>query len=289
MLVVLSLVQAPTLGWVSPEIMVSAAAGLVLLGAFLVIEHRSKNPLMPLGLLRRSTLRGGMFVIAAFMASFGMQFFFLTLYLELALHMPPIAAGLSFLPLAVLIVVGNTVGGKLATRFEVRRLLPAGLAIGAVGMATYTLLGPSYSLPTLVLGGMIAGFGQGFTFTTAYLVAGSGVETGRQGVASGMTATAQQLGGAIGLALLVDLLSARLQTPGDLGLALDGTSVPGLVPALHWVFAAQAAVALAAALVGALVIGWRRVGQPNRQAEPRMLAELAASARSGSEMTRGSS
>ena len=220
MLVVLSLVQAPALGWVSPETMVSAAVGLVLLGAFLVIEHRSKNPLMPLGLLRRSTLRGGMFVIAAFMASFGMQFFFLTLYLESALHMTPIAAGLSFLPIAVLIVVGNTVGGKLATRFEVRRLLPVGLAIGSVGMATYTLLGPSYSLPTLVLGGMIAGFGQGFTFTTAYLVAGSGIETGRQGVASGMTATAQQLGGAIGLALLVDLLSVRLQNPGDLGLGL---------------------------------------------------------------------
>jgi len=132
-------------------------------------------------------------------------------------------------------------------------VLPWGLAIGATGVLAYTQLGASDTLSVLVLGEMIAGFGQGMTFTTAYLVAGSGVEAERQGIASGMASTAQQVGGSIGLALLVDLLSSKLQSRDPLGMVLDGTTVSALVPALKSVFVAQAAVALAAALLVALV------------------------------------
>ena len=253
LLVVLSLVQLPMRGWESPATLLPAALGLGLLVAFLAIEHRSRTPLMPLSLFRRRTLATGMVVTAAFMASFGMQFFFLTLYLQSALHMSPLVAGLHFLPLAAFIVVGNAIGGRLATRFGAAHVLPWGLAIGATGVLAYTQLGASDTLSVLVLGEMIAGFGQGMTFTTAYLVAGSGVEAERQGIASGMASTAQQVGGSIGLALLVDLLSSKLQSRDPLGMVLDGTTVSALVPALKSVFVAQAAVALAAALLVALV------------------------------------
>jgi MFS family permease len=184
MLVVLSLVQAPMHGWASPGTVLPGAIGAALLGIVLAIEYRSRTPLMPLTLLRRSTLWSAIIITAAIMASFGMQFFFLTLYLQSALQMMPILAGVHFLPLAVFIVVGNIVGGKLATRFGASRMLPAGLVIGAVGLFTYTLLGSSYSLSVLVPAEMIAGFGQGVAFTSAYLIAGSGVEADRQGVAS---------------------------------------------------------------------------------------------------------
>jgi predicted MFS family arabinose efflux permease len=233
---------------------------VALLGTFLAIEHRSRTPLMPLALLRRPTLWSGMIITAAIMASFGMQFFFLTLYLQSALQMTPILAGVHFLPLAAFIVVGNTVGGKLATRFDASRVLPFGLAIGAVGLFTYTMLGASYSLSVLILAEVIAGFGQGIAFTSAYLIAGSGVEADRQGVASGMVSTAQYVGGSIGLALLVDLMSSHLQGGVSIGLVLDGTSVPGLVTALKWVFTAQASVAAAAALLAALLIWQRLIG-----------------------------
>jgi hypothetical protein len=113
---------------------------------------------------------------------------------------------------------------------------------------------------------VFAGFGQGIVFTTAYLVAGSGVEANRQGVASGMASTAQQLGGSIGLAVLVDLLSAGLGASQASGLVLDGTSVPGLLHALHWVFAAQAGIALLGAVAAALVIG-RRLGDREKEAD----------------------
>jgi predicted MFS family arabinose efflux permease len=260
MLVVLSLVQAPMHGWASLGTALPGAIGVVLLGVFFAIEHRSRTPLMPLALLRRPTLWSGMIITAAIMASFGMQFFFITLYLQSALQMTPIVAGVHFLPLAAFIVVGNTVGGKLATRFDASRVLPLRLAIGAVGLFTYMLLGASYSLSVLVLAEMIAGFGQGIAFTSAYLIAGSGVEADRQGVASGMASAAQYVGGSIGLALLVDLLSSHLQGRVNIGLVLDGTSVPGLIPALKWVFTAQACVALAAALLAALLIRQRLMG-----------------------------
>jgi predicted MFS family arabinose efflux permease len=261
LLVVLALVQAPVVGWASPETVTPAAVGILLLGAFLWIEHRSRDPLMPLELLRRPTLWGGMLVTAAFMASFGLQFFFLTLYLQSLLHETPLIAGVSFLPLALFVVLGNRVGGRLATRYGAARLLPAGMSIGALGLLTYVLLGPTLSLPTLLAGEVIAGFGQGIVFTAAYLIAESGVEPQRQGVASGMASTAQQLGGSIGLAVLVDLLSAGLGASQASGLVLDGTSVPGLLHALHWVFAAQAGIALLGAVAAARVID-RRLGEP---------------------------
>ena len=121
LLVVLALVQAPVLGWASPGTAIPAAVGVVLMSAFLWIEHRSRNPLMPLQLLRRPTLWGGMLVTAAFMASFGLQFFFLTLYLQSLLHETPLIAGMSFLPLAALVVLGNRVGERLATRYGAAR------------------------------------------------------------------------------------------------------------------------------------------------------------------------
>jgi MFS family permease len=195
-----------------------------------------------------------------------LQFFFLTMYLQSSLRESPLIAGVSFLPLALLVVVGNNVGGRLATRYGAARVLPWGMVIGAVGLLAYVFLGARLSLPTLLAGEAIAGFGQGMAFTTAYLVAGSGIGADRQGVASGMASTAQQLGGSIGLAVLVDLLSARLGALGGHGLVLDGTSVPGLIPALHWVYAAQASLALIGAAAAALVIG-RRLPR-RREAEP---------------------
>lgn len=256
-LVVLGLVEASELGWGSAEALLAGAAGLIMLGVFVLIELRSEAPLMPVALLKNRHLWGGVLVTASFMASFGMQFFFLTLYLERAVGDSPIVAGLIFLPLAALNVLGNRVGGRLASRYGLGWVLPGGLVVGALGMALYVRLGTGGSLGALLLAEAIAGFGQGVTFTTAYLAAGSGVPGARQGVASGMASTAQQVGGSIGLALLVDLLSARLGVGGG-GIAAAGASAGLLLPALRWVFVAQAGIALGAAVVAAKVLAKSR-------------------------------
>jgi MFS family permease len=263
MLVVLAFAQAPAFGWADPATWLPAGVGLTLLGAFLWIEHRATSPLMPLALLRRGTLYGAMLVAAAFMASLGLQFFFLTMYLQSALHQTALAAGVSVLPLAGAIFAGNEVGGRLATRFGARRVLPFGLAMGGFGLLMYAFLGASGYVPVLVAGEIIAGLGQGVAFSTVYIIAASGVESGRQGVASAMTSTAQFLGGSIGLALLVDVLTSRLPGSSAGTPTLDGGSIPGLLSALHWAFAAQAVIALAGTLVAALVIGRTRIEHGN--------------------------
>src|SRR6266536_2021212 len=198
MAIVDSLVSAPTQGWTSVRTLVGGAIGLVLLAAFVVVELRSRSPLMPLRLLRIRTVRGGVLVTAAFMSSFGLQLFFLTLYLQQGLGQAPLKAGLSFLPLVLSVVAGTQVGGRLVGRVGISRTLAAGMTFGAVGLALYLRLPATPSLAILLPGMIVAGLGQGVAFTTMYVAAGTGVARGEQGVASALAATAL-LGAAVAL------------------------------------------------------------------------------------------
>src|SRR6266498_1468426 len=254
MAIVDSLVSAPTQGWTSVRTLVGGAIGLVLLAAFVVVELRSRSPLMPLRLLRIRTVRGGVLVTAAFMSSFGLQLFFLTLYLQQGLGQAPLKAGLSFLPLVLSVA--------------------AGMTFGAVGLALYLRLPATPSLAILLPGMIVAGLGQGVAFTTMYVAAGTGVARGEQGVASAMASTAQQIGGSVGLAVLVALLSARAVA---LGGSPGGPTVQPpaiLTGALHVTFAAQAAIALLGAAVALFVIGpGERTRHRRRQPEPECCPE----------------
>jgi MFS family permease len=265
MAIVDSLISAPTLGWTSPRTLLGTAIGLLLLAGFVAVEQRSRSPLMPLRLLRIRTVRGGVLVAAAFMSSFGLQLFFLTLYLQQVLGQAPLQAGLRFLPLVLSVLAGTQLGGRLVGRLGVARTLAAGMTVGAVGLAMYLRL-PARAAVAELLGGMIvAGVGQGVAFTTMYVAAGSGVARSEQGVAAAMASTAQQIGGSVGLAALVALLSARAVALG--GSPGGPTAQPAgiLTAALHLTFAAQAAIALLGAAVALLVIGR---GAPTRRHRP---------------------
>src|SRR6266496_235413 len=261
-------------GWTSVRTLVGGAIGLVLLAAFVVVELRSRSPLMPLRLLRIRTVRGGVLVTAAFMSSFGLQLFFLTLYLQQGLGQAPLKAGLSFLPLVLSVVAGTQVGGRLVGRVGISRTLAAGMTFGAVGLALYLRLPATPSLAILLPGMIVAGLGQGVAFTTMYVAAGTGVARGEQGVASAMASTAQQIGGSVGLAVLVALLSARAVALG--GSPGGPTAQPPaiLTGALHVTFAAQAAIALLGAAVALFVIGpGERTRRRRRQPEPECCPE----------------
>jgi len=274
MAIVDSLVSAPTQGWTSVRTLVGGAVGLVLLAAFVVVELRSRSPLMPLRLLRIRTVRGGVLVTAAFMSSFGLQLFFLTLYLQQVLGQAPLKAGLGFLPLVLSVVAGTQVGGRLVGRVGISRTLAAGMTFGAVGLALYLRLPATPSLAILLPGMIVAGLRQGVAFTTMYVAAGTGVARGEQGVASAMASTAQQIGGSVGLAVLVALLSARAVALG--GSPGGPTAQPPaiLTGALHVTFAAQAAIALLGAAVALFVIGpGERTRRRRRQPEPECCPE----------------
>jgi EmrB/QacA subfamily drug resistance transporter len=259
MAIVVGLVEAPSTGWLSVAAVGSGAAGLALLGAFVAVELRSDSPLVPLRLLRIRTLRGGLIVAAAFMSSFGMQLYFLTIYLQQVLDESPLRAGLSFLPLAISVVVGTQLGGRVVGRFGIAGTLAGGMAFGAVGLFLYMRLPATGSLADLIPGMIVAGLGQGIAFTTMYVAASTGVPEDKEGVASAMAMTAQQLGGSIGLALLVALLTERVTALG--GTAVGSSFRPESVAtsALHLNFAAQGVIAILGAATALFVIGrgWR--------------------------------
>jgi EmrB/QacA subfamily drug resistance transporter len=269
-----SLVSAPADGWTSLRTLLGGAIGLVLLAGFVLVESRSRSPLMPMRLLRIRTVRGGVLITAAFMCSFGQQLFFLTLYLQLVLRQAPLEAGLSFLPLVLSVVAGTQVGGRLVGRVGISRTLTAGMAVGAVGLALYLWLPATASLAILLPGMVVAGLGQGVAFTTMYVAAGTGVSRGEQGVASAMASTAQQIGGSVGLAVLVALLSARAVTLGGSPGGPQAQPAAILTGALHVTFAAQAAIALVGAGVALFVIGrGERSPGHRRELEPDRLQE----------------
>jgi EmrB/QacA subfamily drug resistance transporter len=268
MAIVFALVEAPTAGWLSGIAVGSAAVGLVLLSAFVLVELRSESPLIPMWLLRIRSLRGGLIVAALWMSSFGMQLYFLTIYLQQVLNESPLRAGLSFLPLAIAIVLGTRVGGRLVGRIGIARTLAAGMAFGAVGLFLYLRLPAVGSLADLIPGMIVAGLGQGIAFTTMYVAASTGVPQGNEGVASATAMTAQQLGGSLGLALLVALLTERVTALGGTVAASSIRPAGIATSALHLNFAAQGILAILGAATAMFVIGrgWRgkpRVAAPD--------------------------
>lgn len=208
-LLVLTLVQGPASGWTSTAVLLSAVGAIVFLGAFLFIESRSRDPLMPLGLFRNRSLSTGMVVTAAFMATFGALAYVFTVYFQTVLGYSALQSGFGFVLPCVGVLVGTQIGGRLATRLGVRTTLIGGLTIGAVGTAGFAMaLSVSGSYLTIAPGLAILSVGQGIVFTAMFAAALTGVQPADQGIGSGMAVTGQQVGGALGLAVLVAVINA---------------------------------------------------------------------------------
>src|SRR4051812_6451180 len=201
MLLVYALTRAASDGWTSPSTIGLLAASLALIGAFLVIEDRSRHPLLPLRILRTRTLAAANATMAVIGAvTFG-EFFLLTLYLQEVLHYSAIQSGIAFVAFALTVVVSSNVAQVLVGRLGIRATLTAGLLASAASVAYLTrppLEGNYFSdlLPAFVLGGA----GMGFSFVPVTIASLTGVDRADAGIASGLVNTSRQIGGAIGLA-----------------------------------------------------------------------------------------
>src|SRR6266545_1772343 len=199
--------QVPEHGWATPGTVGFLLVAAVLLGAFLVIESRHRAPLVPLRILRRRSLTG------AVTAS---PIFFLTLYLQQILGFSAIQAGLATLPLGLAVIVTSQLSPRIMERVGRKRLLVSGLALAAVGLALLGRIHPAGSYTVEVLGPVVLlGLGMGLSFVPLTASAVAGVPPADQGLASGLLQTAQQLGVALGLAVLTSLATAT--TLGLLG------------------------------------------------------------------------
>ncbi len=215
-LLVATLVQGPEWGWLAPRTLACLALAGALLAAFVVIEQRSRDPLMQFSLLRLPGLRLAMGLTFLFMSSYGVQYYFLALYFQDGYGWSPLQAGLAFLPATAVCTFGIQLAERALQRLRVEQVLVRGLLLGTVGLALVAgLLPHGAGFWPLLPGVVLLSIGQGMTWTAMWIVAGQGVPAAQQGVASGMAATAQQIGGALGLALLVMLANANGGEPGS--------------------------------------------------------------------------
>jgi EmrB/QacA subfamily drug resistance transporter len=204
------LLDASSAGWGSTKIVSLLAAAVLLLAGFVVIELRSKSPLVPFRIFRVRTLTGANVVGILLGASLFSMFFFISLYMQQVLGYSPIHAGLSYLPLAVTIVVAAGVGGQLVTRWGFKPVLAAGMALIALGLVWFSRVSVGGSFIADILGpSLLAALGLGFGFVTSTIAAVSGVREHEQGLASGLINTSQQIGGALGLAVLSTIATTR--------------------------------------------------------------------------------
>jgi EmrB/QacA subfamily drug resistance transporter len=244
-LLVFALVEGPKRGWDSPAIVAAAAASLVALAAFAIVERRSRDPLVPPRLLANRNLATAVAIAFLFWATFGSVLYFLTLYLQNVRGYDALETGVGFLLPTAIVVAGSALAGRIATRYGLRRTLVAALTTGALGaLALGFAMSPNGSYAGLIPGLVMLSIGDGIVFTTMFIAAGTGVADREQGIASGIASTSTSVGAAVGLAVLV--LVATSGTEGRTGEALRIATADGLSSAVLVVAGGIAAIALVA-------------------------------------------
>jgi EmrB/QacA subfamily drug resistance transporter len=201
MLLVYALTRATSDGWGSATTLALLAGSAALVLGFVLVELRSRSPLLPLRIFRLRTLSAANAAMAIVGAVAFSEFFLLTLYLQDVLHYSAIRAGLAFTGFALTVVVISNVAQAVVGRIGVRASLTAGLLASAVSVAWLTRLPVDGHyfwdlFPAFVLGGA----GMGFSFVPVTIASLTGVERTDAGVASGLINTSRQIGGAIGVA-----------------------------------------------------------------------------------------
>ena len=256
-LLVYSLVNANDAGWGSSTTFLLLGGAVVLLVSFVLIELRTKAPLVPFpGIFRIRTIRGinvtGLLIA---MALFSM-FFFISLYMQQVLGFDALEAGLAYLPLAVGIIISAGIASNLTTRLGVKPVLILGLILTAIGLGWFAQISPEGTyVGDILFPALISAFGLGFAFVPMTIAAVAGVEPHEAGLASGLINTSQQVGGALGLAILAAVANSRTDSVVEAGSSLPVALTEGFQTALM----VGAGFAILGALLAYLFVDGREV------------------------------
>jgi MFS family permease len=202
LLLVYTLVNAPTVGWGTARTIGELAGAAVLLGSFVVNEHKRRDPLVPFSIFRIPGLAAadGTQIIAQ--AGFLSMFFFVTLYMQNVLHLSPLAAGAAYLPVTAAVGVSSGIATKLLLKTGTRPLIVAGTLIGAAGVAWLSRIPVQGSYTGDVLPGLVVmAFGLGFVFVGIQNAANANVPQEKAGLAAALITASTTLGGALGIAI----------------------------------------------------------------------------------------
>ena len=203
---VYGLIQAAGRAWGAPQVLIPLGAGLALLALFVAREHTAANPLVPLHFFSNRTRVTANVVALCFASVFFTLFFLMTFYFQQVHHYTALRTGLAYLPFGIAISAGIGVSSKLVTRVGVRALLGIGFVLGAIGMFALTDISAHGSYLTQVLPGMVLmAAGSGLCFCGFANASVHAVTSEDASLASGVQTAVQQVGGALGLAVLATL------------------------------------------------------------------------------------
>jgi EmrB/QacA subfamily drug resistance transporter len=201
MLLVYAMTYATQHGWATATTVGVLAGSAALLSSFVVIELRSKAPLLPLGIFRLRSLAGSNVASLLMAGALFSMFFLLTLYMQEVLHYSAIKTGVAYIAVTLTIIVVSTLGQALVTRLGVRRVLPVGLLVSAASLVLYARLPvDGHYFSDIFPAFLLTGVGLALSFVSVSIGGLAGVKPREAGIASGLLNTSQQVGGAIGLA-----------------------------------------------------------------------------------------
>lgn len=208
---VYALVEANDAGWGSGQTIGLLALSVALIAAFVVTELRARFPIMPLTIFRNRNVASADAVALLIGASLFSMFFFISLYLQQVLDFSALQAGLSYLPLSAAIIMSAGAASQLVTRVGPKPVLVTGLVLTTLGLLLFTQVSAGGSFAGDVLApSLLVAVGLGLSFVSVTIIAVAGVSDREAGMASGLLNTAQQVGGALGLAVLSSVATAYI-------------------------------------------------------------------------------
>jgi EmrB/QacA subfamily drug resistance transporter len=260
MAAVYAIVQATSHGWGSSQVLGFGAIAAALMAAFIAVESRVSNPIMPLRILRNRGLVGASVARALLVTGMYSTFFLGTLYLEHVLHYTAVGTGAAFLPWTVTVAILSLgITTRLVQRFGPMRTLVGGMTVVIGGLAVLTNTGPDTPFfPTIFFGFMLIGLGIGNAFTPLMTIAMADVPAADAGLGSGITTLSQQVGGALGLAALSTIATTHTHAL----VAQHVSTANALVGGFHLAYAIGAG-SVAVAIVLALML--LRTGRPREE------------------------
>jgi EmrB/QacA subfamily drug resistance transporter len=206
-------IRAAQEGWSNPATLGSFTAAAVLLATFLSIETRTRQPITPLHLFADRDRAGSYVIMLALSAAMVGMFFFLTLFVQDVLGYSPLRAGFAFLPITAAIVTSSQFAARSLPRIGPKRLMIAGALFGVVGLAWLTQVSVTSGYLDGILGPMLVfGLGMGLLFVPSTIIAVSGVPPHETGAASSLLNVMQQVGGSLGLSILVTVFGTASRT-----------------------------------------------------------------------------
>lgn len=264
LLLVYAVVEVNNVGWGSAQTIGCLLGSAVLLGVFLLIEMRSRSPLIPLKIFAVRSLRGANVVAACMTAAMFAQFYFTTLYMQQVLGYSAIVTGLAFTPLSVTTACGSIFISRVLRRISVQKVLATVMTTLAIGLALLTRISPDGTYWEILGPLLLVAISFGVSLVALTIAALAGLESQDSGIGSGLLNTSRRVGGAIGLAVMSTVAASKTHAL----LAEGQNATSALNGGFRWAYGIGAGVAFAGAIAALVMLRGRLAAQPEAAQAP---------------------